>query len=92
MKHYSRKGIFTITQLAHTFRPRRRGKRATPPTQRHDHALHALAIRDQRIYVLGTPQLPTCSVHVYLDIESNPDAGFVSIDVQVCFWKARQPV
>ena len=77
MKHYSRKGIFTITQLAHTFRPRRRGKRATPPTQRHDHALHALAIRDQRIYVLGTPQLPTCSVHVYLDIESNPDAGFV---------------
>lgn len=77
MKHYSRKGIFTITQLAPTFRPRRRGKRATPPTQRHDHALHALAIRDQRIYVLGTPQLPTCPVHVYLDIESNPDAGFV---------------
>jgi predicted RecB family nuclease len=77
MKHYSKKGIFTITQLAHTFRPRRQGKRATPPTQRHDHALHALAIRDNRIYVLGTPQLPTCPVQVYLDIESNPDAGFV---------------
>lgn len=77
MKHYSKKGIFTITQLAHTFRPRRKGKRATPPTQRHDHALHALAIRDNRIYVLGTPQLPTCPVQVYLDIESNPDAGFV---------------
>ena len=77
MKHYSRKGIFTITQLAHTFRPRRKSKRATPPTQRHDHALHALAIRDNRIYVLGTPQLPTCPVQVYLDIESNPDAGFV---------------
>jgi predicted RecB family nuclease len=42
MKHHSRKGIFTITRLAHTFRPRRKGKRATPPTQRHDHALHAL--------------------------------------------------
>lgn len=77
MKHHSRKGIFTITQLAHTFRPRRKGKRATPPTHRHDHALHALAIRDKRIYVLGTPQLPTCPVQVYLDIESNPEAGFV---------------
>ena len=77
MKHHGRKGIFTITQLAHTFRPRRKGKRATPPTHRHDHALHALAIRDQRIYVLGTPQLPTCPVQIYLDIESNPEAGFV---------------
>jgi predicted RecB family nuclease len=76
-KHYGRKGIFTITQLAHTFRPRRKGKRTTPLTPRHDHALHALAIRDQRIYVLGTPQLPTCPVQIYLDIESNPEAGFV---------------
>jgi predicted RecB family nuclease len=77
MKHRGRKGIFTITQLAHTFRPRRKGKRTTPPTPRHDPALHALAIRDQRIYVLGTPQLPTCPVQIYLDIESNPEAGFV---------------
>jgi predicted RecB family nuclease len=77
MKHHGRKGIFTITQLAHTFRPRRKGKRATPTSPRHDHALHALAIRDKRIYVLGTPQLPTCPVQVYLDIESNPEAGFV---------------
>ena len=53
MKHHGRKGIFTITQLAHTFRPRRKGKRATPTLPRHDHALHALAIRDKRIYVLG---------------------------------------
>src|SRR5262249_33452563 len=81
-KHYSKKGIFTITQLAHTFRPRRKGKRATPPTQRHDHALHALAIRDNRIYVLGTPQLPTCPVQVYLDIESNPDGRcFRAVDM-----------
>jgi predicted RecB family nuclease len=77
IKHHSRKGIFTVTQLAHTFRPRRKGKRATPTTHRHDHALQALAIRDRRIYVLGTPQLPTCPVQVYLDIESNPEAGFV---------------
>jgi len=75
--HYSKKGIFTVTQLAHTFRPRRPGKRAMPPTQRHNHALQALAIRDQRIYVLGAPQLPHSPVRIYLDIESNPEAGFV---------------
>jgi predicted RecB family nuclease len=28
IKGYARKGILTLTQLAHTFRPRRRGKRA----------------------------------------------------------------
>ena len=77
IKQYSKKGIFTVTQLAHTFRPRRQGKRATPPTQRHHHALQALAIRDQRIYVHGTPQLPHSPVRIYLDIESNPEAGFV---------------
>jgi len=77
IKHYGKKGIFTVTQLAHTFRPRRQGKRATPPTQRHNHALQALAIRDQRIYVHGTPQLPHGPVRIYLDIESNPEAGFV---------------
>ena len=27
VKAYARKGIFTITQLSHTFRPRRKGKR-----------------------------------------------------------------
>ena len=32
MKHHSRKGIFTITQLAHTFRPRR--KASVPPRPR----------------------------------------------------------
>jgi predicted RecB family nuclease len=96
IKHHSRKGIFTVTQLAHTFRPRRKGKRAAPPTQRHDHALHALAIRDKRIYVLGTPQLPSGPVQVYLDIESDPDAGFVYLigmitvvngtETQTSFW------
>jgi predicted RecB family nuclease len=77
IKHHSRKGIFTVTQLAHTFRPRRKGKHTTPRTQRRDHALHALALRDKRIYVLGTPQLPHRPVRIYLDIESNPEAGFV---------------
>jgi predicted RecB family nuclease len=56
IKRYARRGILTLTQLSHTFRPRRRGKRADIPLTQRDHALHALAIRDQTIYVLGAPK------------------------------------
>jgi hypothetical protein len=76
VKAYSRKGILTVTQLAHTFRPRRKGKRAPPRADRHSHALQALAVRDRKVYVFGIPQLPTSSVRVYLDIEGNPEEGF----------------
>ena len=75
-KRYARKGVLTLTQLAHTFRPRRRGKRADSPLKLRDHALHALAIRDQTIYVLGAPKLPTAPVRMYLDIESDPEEGY----------------
>ena len=30
VKHFARKGLFTVTQLAHTFRPRRKGTRKGP--------------------------------------------------------------
>jgi predicted RecB family nuclease len=72
----AKKGIFTVTQLAHTFRPRRRGKRATPQTNHRYPALQALAIRDNRVYVFGTPQLPESPVRVYLDLEGKPDERF----------------
>jgi predicted RecB family nuclease len=76
IKRYARRGVFTLTQLAHTFRPRRRGKRVDAPLKQRDHALHALAIRDRTIYVLGVPKLPTAPVRIYLDVESDPDEGF----------------
>jgi predicted RecB family nuclease len=76
IKRHARKGVLTLTQLAHTFRPRRRGKRADTPLKLRDHALHALAIRDQTIYVLGAPKLPTARVRIYLDIEGDPEEGF----------------
>jgi predicted RecB family nuclease len=76
IKGYARKGIVTVTQLAHTFRPRRKGKRAPPRANRHSHALQALAIRDKRVYVFGTPQFPASTVRVYLDVEGNPEEGF----------------
>ena len=76
VKGYAKKGILTVTQLAHTFRPRRKRKRAREANNRHHHALQALAIRDKKIYVFGTPELPTHHVQIYLDIEGKSDESF----------------
>jgi predicted RecB family nuclease len=77
VKSYARKGFFTLTQLAHTFRPRRKGKRQVQRSNKRYHALQALAIRDKRIYVFGTPELPSKPVRIYLDMEGDPDEGYV---------------
>jgi predicted RecB family nuclease len=74
---YARKGILTLTQLAHTFRPRRRGRRSGGPGKKRYFALQALALRDRRVYVLGAPDIPTGEVRIYLDLEGIPDDGFV---------------
>jgi predicted RecB family nuclease len=76
VRRYARKGILTVTQLAHTFRPVRRGKRAQPKGYKHHHALQALAIRDKMVYLYGTPQLRSSPVQVYLDVEGCPDDKF----------------
>jgi predicted RecB family nuclease len=77
IKGYSRKGILTLTQLAHTFRPRRRGKRVPRRTNHRYHALQALAVRDKRVYLFGTPELPSAAAKIYFDIEGLPDEGFI---------------
>jgi predicted RecB family nuclease len=85
IKRYARKGILTLTQLAHTFRPRRRGKRADTPLTRRDHALHALAIRDKTIYVFGSPTIPMATVRIYVDMEGDPEDGSIYlIGLVVC--------
>ncbi len=73
IKSYARKGILTVTQLAHTFRPRRKPKRAAESSNKRYHALQALAIRDRRIYVFGTPEIPTSPVTIYVDVESTSE-------------------
>jgi predicted RecB family nuclease len=77
VKAYARRGMFTLTQLSHTFRPRRKAKRARQRKNHRYHALQAMAIRDKRVYVFGTPELPDRPVKIYLDIEGLPDEGFV---------------
>lgn len=48
----NQKGIFTVTQLAYTFRPRRRPKHQASRREKYHPALQALAIRDRKIHVV----------------------------------------
>ena len=77
VRAHGRRGILTLTQLAHTFRPRRDGKRSGRRTARRYYALQALAIRDRRIYVFGAPAVPSTEVRIFLDLEGNPHEGCV---------------
>lgn len=67
------KGIFTVNQLSYTFRPRRIPKRTKHPAKPHHFALQALAIRENTVFIHGTPEFPACKSQVYLDIEGLPD-------------------
>lgn len=70
------KGIFTVTQLSYTFRPRRRPKRLRDKREKYHHALKALAIRENKIHVAGSPELKLNGTPVYLDVEGLPDRDF----------------
>jgi len=71
-KKYHERGVFTVTQLSYTFRPRRR------PVERrkHEHALQALAIRKNQIHVVGVVTMKETGIPVYLDIEGDSDRDF----------------
>jgi predicted RecB family nuclease len=83
---YHKKGIFSVLQLSHLFRPRRRG-RALPKPGRYPWELKALAIREQKTYVLHKPELGGSEVDggemkgsglaVYIDMEGLPDENFI---------------
>jgi predicted RecB family nuclease len=70
------KGIFSVTQLSYTFRPRRRPKRQAGRPEKYHHALKALAIREKKIHVVGTPQLSIEGTPVFIDVEGLPDRDF----------------
>ena len=72
-----RKGIFTVTQLSYTFRPRKRNKRVKSTVSPFSPALKALAIRENTVFVCSRPQLPDGNTRVYVDIEGDPNGAFV---------------
>lgn len=75
-KKYHSKGIFTVTQLSYTFRPRRRPKRLRDKRERYHYSLKALAVRERKIHIVGTPELKIDGTPVYLDVEGLPDRDF----------------
>jgi predicted RecB family nuclease len=70
------KGIFTVTQLSYTFRPRRRPKRLQGKREQYHHSLRALAIRQKNIHIVGSPEITIEGTPVYLDVEGIPDRDF----------------
>jgi predicted RecB family nuclease len=96
VEKHRKRGITTVTQLSHTYRPGRRGKRRAGKAPKHDHALQALAVREKTVYVIDSPVVPQGGVAVYLDIEGVPDRdfeyliGLLTVEGGVCaeysFW------
>jgi hypothetical protein len=69
------KGIFTVTQLSYTFRPRRAPKRAKNPATPHHFALQALAIRENTDFFTGYDSLKCaqqkCLIHLIRDMNED---------------------
>ena len=75
-KRLHSKGIFTVTQLSYTFRPRRRRRESRGKQEKHHHSLRALAIRENKIHAVGIPDLKLEGTPVFLDVEGLPDRDF----------------
>jgi predicted RecB family nuclease len=73
---FNSKGIFTVTQFSHTFRSRRRPQGLRDKRERYHHSLKALAIREKKIHILGSPEMKTEGTLVYIDVEGLPDRDF----------------
>jgi predicted RecB family nuclease len=64
--------------------------------EKYSHALGALALRERKIHIAGTPELTLKGNPVYLDVEGVPDRDFYYLiglrfrsgasDVQASFW------
>src|SRR5467141_104210 len=73
---FNAKGIFTVTQLSYTFRPRRRPQGFRDKRERYHHSLKALAIREKKIHIVGSPEVKIEGTPVYMDVEGLPDRDF----------------
>lgn len=96
---YHKKGIFTIQQLSHLYRPRRSRKRRANQPILHNLEVQALALRTNKIYVQQLPDIARKPVELFLDIEGIPNResyyliGLLIVNEQqssyVSFWADR---
>lgn len=77
MAKYHNKGLFSITQISHTFRPRRRGRRPQNPGGAYLWDLRALAIREQKTYVIYPPDLEESPKEIFIDFEGLPEEKLI---------------
>jgi hypothetical protein len=69
------KGIFTVNQLSYTFRLRKKPKRAQHSSPAHHFSLRALALRETKVFVHGSPAATyPPGPRIYLDIEGTPQS------------------
>ena len=76
IKKHNRRGIFTVTQLSYTYRPRRKSARSKQANPYRNFALQALAIRDKHVFVSSVPAFSIEPLSIYLDIEGIPERRF----------------
>lgn len=77
IERYHKKGIFTVLQMSHLFRPRRRSRRKPKIASQYLWELKALAIREKQTYVMYTPDIENIDEAIFIDFESLPDEQFV---------------
>ena len=70
------KGIFTVTQLSYTYRPRRRSKHGKSRPEKYHHSLKASSLRLGKIHIVGELDLKILGTPVYLDVEGLPNSDF----------------
>ena len=73
---FQKKGVYSITQLSHLFRPRRRRRHPQISTN-YLWELKALAITEQKTFVLYPPDIKDTTASIYIDFEGLPDEGWV---------------
>lgn len=78
IKHYEKRGVFTVKQLSFLYKPRRHKKQTRkPPPSTHKPELQALALRTGKIYIQTLPELTYRSDHeLFLDVEGLPDQQY----------------
>ena len=75
-KKLNGRGVFTVKQLSYAFLPRRRPKRLQHEPEKYHTSLKALAIRENKIHVVGNPELKFEGTPVFIDVEGVPDRDF----------------
>ena len=72
---YAQTGTLTVTQLSYTYHARRH-RNVHPKQNPRSFPLHALAIRQKRILVIGKPAFPKTGVRIFFDAEGDFDRKF----------------